>query len=355
VKELFGITVLHVSTVCKNHCESCFLVDYKSAIAKLDYMEEVVDYVASRSFIPIMDVAGKDITFNPDLIEFLEYCGRKGVVTSATLGTPQSIGVASEIFRLVKAPRISLDGTKAFADDYRGEGNYDSFCKLMELAEKANALNRLKVVFTAVPDRKSGVPNELVEGNIKPHILHEILRTVRTLGQGRVKLLVNPINNGGYSKEEISLLRWFGRQSCVEFSLAKQILLSVEGISKGCLCQAPKTLTFSADQELIAPCFLLPKHLIPIEHGIDAVLRSDQWQEATLLCGSDERCKNCWASCYHLPGVFLEPKLKFVLPHLLSCPPIQNVRDRILAAFGQIRPSQNDRYPNCPRLFGDTE
>lgn len=323
MRSLFGYSVLHASTACQNNCLECPLKGYEPCIAELGYMIDVARFLKSRSIFPVLDVAGKDISYNPSVPEFLAICKKIGLITTTAIGTPHSVKIAKEIFQLVDHPRISLDGPRDFSDTYRGEDNYDSFVQLIEIAQECGVLSKLKIIFTAIPGQ-----------NVKKGLLSDVLETVRKLGRGQAKLLVNPINANGYSIEEWQILKELGRQAEVVFSKATQWLHYFRGETKGCLCQAPKHLTFGVDQTLIAPCGLLPLKKIDLRAGFENALMSGEWQAAAAQCGNHPACAQCWATCYHLAGVFLKPSPAFLLAHLPSVPPIQAARDRILALAG---------------------
>lgn len=338
MKKLVGFAILHTSTMCRNTCNECPYAGYKPAIAPLDYMSEIANYMKANYLFPAIDVAGKDVSYNKNLIPFLELCQKLRITTSVTLGTPHSLGVAEEVFRLANFPRVSFDGI-GVEDSYRGENNYASFIQLMAAAKKANALQKLRVIFTAIPGL-----------NTEGSLFQETLEAIRHLGDCKSKLLINPINKGGYSEKEWKTLALLGRQAQVEFSLAKQLLYSVSGVQKKCLCQAPNILTFGADQTLILPCGLLPLKKINLQHRIEAAVSSEENTIARRLCGQHKTCQSCWATCYHLPGLFLRPNWPYLFAHLPSLPPFQEARDKILSTIGQVRVNPDNRHPHCPKL-----
>lgn len=80
-KKIAGYAILFASTVCKNKCPNCQYKHLKPGLANFETMKTLADHMRKKFLWPVIDVSGKDITLNKNLIDFLVYCKELGVMT----------------------------------------------------------------------------------------------------------------------------------------------------------------------------------------------------------------------------------------------------------------------------------
>ncbi len=318
------VCLLYCTTKCDHNCVHCLVRDAKPVT--LDYDK------AAKNLSEFKNLGGRYVDFTggnpllmPGLEDLLRVSRKLGLISSLTLSGPQIRAKGEKIFSLPDILRISIEGDENYHNGNRGQNCYSFIKEGLEMA-KRRGRGQTQLIFTVIPGS---------QGNLNRDQFAHVLQIAREF---QVIVNINPIFNiGVLSGEELQDLKWFARQADVQCSRGK-LRFILRGGNNTCrpTCRAAhNTITISADNELILPCYHHRAERISLPEGLKVALDSPIRKNLLSRDGRFDFCEGCSIWCYIIPSWFSHVFDRVaVWEHGLSG--LQPLRDAVLRYCGRF-------------------